>query len=248
MDRPEKSETVLEIHDLVVSVQKKIILHNINLTIKRGENHILFGPNGSGKSSLLMAIMGNPLYHVQEGRILFLGADITHTPMHERAQRGLGIAFQRPPAVKGVKLSDLINSLSGTVNHRARDIIEKLHFTNFLERDINLGFSGGEIKRSEVLQLIIQDPVMALFDEPDSGVDFVNLRLLGEIINEFLERDAVPLLREKAALFITHSGYVMDSVEIDKGHLLIDGSLRFNGDPHELFERIKSQGFMNCLV
>jgi Fe-S cluster assembly ATP-binding protein len=238
---------VIEIKNLIVSIKNKIILNDINLTINKGENHILFGPNGSGKSSLLMSIMGNPLYHIEAGQILFQGTDITETPIHERARQGLGMAFQRPPSVKGVKLADLISSLSGGMSQKSTDIIEKLHLTSFLNRDINLGFSGGEIKRSEVLQVIVQNPLFAMFDEPDSGVDFVNLRLLGDMINEFLERDRPLPLRKKAALFITHSGYMMESIEMDKAHLMMDGSIRYSGAPLELFETIKSHGFTGCV-
>jgi Fe-S cluster assembly ATP-binding protein len=187
------------------------------------------------------------LYHIEEGQILFQGNDITDTPMDERARQGMGIAFQRPPAVKGVKLADLISSLSGCMSQKALEMVDKLHLTSFLERDINLGFSGGEIKRSEVLQLIIQNPLFAMFDEPDSGVDFVNLRLLGKIINEFLERNHPKSLRKKAALFITHSGYMMESIEMDKAHLIIEGRIRYSGIPQELFESIKSHGFIGCL-
>ena len=182
---------MLEIKQLAVAIDSKEILHDVNLTIKAGETNVLFGPNGSGKTTLLMTIMGFPKYQVTKGSIIFTGKDITRLPLDERARMGIGMSFQRPPVVRGVKTRDMISACLG--GHSNDETIGKLAsragLSDFLERDINLGFSGGEIKRSEILQLMAQKPQLALLDEPESGVDLVNIALIGKLINELLEKD-----------------------------------------------------------
>ena len=187
---PEKCmiSNMIEIKNLSVSVEGKGILHDVNLHIGRGETIVLFGPNGSGKTSLLKTIMGIPLYRLESGNIIFKGQEITKLSIDERARLGIGIVFQHPPAVRGVRLKDVLRicmEKSGTYREdRIAGDADKLNFTEFLDRDINLGFSGGEIKRSELLQLLAQNPEFTMFDEPDSGVDLVNINLVGRVINE----------------------------------------------------------------
>ncbi|GAH64505.1 unnamed protein product, partial [marine sediment metagenome] len=151
---------MLEIKQLTVVVGGREILHNVNLTIGTGETHVLFGPNGSGKTTLLMTIMGFPKYRVTKGKIIFKGKDITGLPTDKRARLGIGISFQRPPVVRGVKTRDMVAAcLRG---HEARASIDqiaaKADLADFLDREINYGFSGGEIKRSELMQLLAQRP------------------------------------------------------------------------------------------
>ncbi|MDD5605662.1 MAG: ATP-binding cassette domain-containing protein, partial [Dehalococcoidales bacterium] len=149
---------LLDIQDLAVSLDGKEILHEINLSVKPGETNVVFGPNGSGKTTLMMTIMGFPRYHITRGKIIFKGQDITQATLDERARLGIGMSFQRPPVVKGVKTRDMVTA---TLKARGREanveaLAEKTNMVNFLQRDINAGFSGGEIKRSELLQLLAQ--------------------------------------------------------------------------------------------
>ena len=177
---------MLEIKQLTVAVDGKEILHNVNLTIKTGETHVLFGPNGGGKTTLLMAILGFPKYRVTKGEILFHGKDITGLPLDERARLGIGMSFQRPPVVRGVKTRDMV---AACLKERGNEesigqLADKADLAGFLDRDINYGFSGGEIKRAELMQLLAQRPESVLLDEPESGVGLENIALIGELINE----------------------------------------------------------------
>ena len=185
----------LNIDQLAVEVEGREILHNINLEMKPGETHVLFGPNGSGKTTLLMAIMGFPRYQITKGKIIFKGQDITMLPLDERARLGIGMSFQRPPVVRGVKTRDMVAAcLRGREQEESiSQLAEKADLADFLDREINYGFSGGEIKRSELMQLLAQRPELTLIDEPESGVDLVNVALIGELINGLLEKDC-PIL------------------------------------------------------
>ncbi|MDD1677503.1 MAG: ABC transporter ATP-binding protein [Methanomicrobiales archaeon] len=239
---------MLTIEDLHVEVGEKEILHDINLRIPAGETHVLMGPNGSGKSTLLMTIMGFSNFHVTQGKILFKGEDVTRMPIHERAKRGIGIMFQRPPTVSGLKLGKLLAATSG---NRAEDIqkyAQIVHMDRFLERDINKGFSGGEIKRSEILQLLIQNPDFLMLDEPESGVDLENISLMGSAIGQLLEKDLHGRQRKKSGLIITHTGYILDYIDADAGHVMCDGEIKCRGNPREILKDIKVMGYKECMV
>jgi Fe-S cluster assembly ATP-binding protein len=236
---------MLEIHDLWVNIDDKEVLKGINLKVPMGETHILFGKNGSGKSSLLMAIMGFERYQVQQGRISFLGQDITQLPTYERARLGLGLSFQRPPTIRGVKLADVLRVCSRGVI--APEVLATAYdFTPFLEREVNYGFSGGELKRSELLQLLAQNPKMVLLDEPESGVDLENLQVVGEIIAKLLQKERRPQHREKSGFIITHTGFIMDYVNADRAYILSEGRLCCQGNPRELLNDIKNFGYEEC--
>ena len=248
---------LLEITDLAVEVSGKEILSDIDLYIDKGETHVLLGPNGSGKSTLFMSMLGFPKYKVIRGEILFKGKDITHMTTTERVQLGLGVSFQNPPAIRGVKLKDLLNiesskkgakPVSEDLSPETIAMADKLNFSNqFLERDVNLGFSGGEVKRSEILQLLAQQPDFIMFDEPDSGVDIENVELLAEEINVLLDKDKKPGLREKSGLLITHLGYILNFVGANTAHVLMDGKIACSGDPNEILEDIRKEGFKGCV-
>ncbi len=248
---------LLEITDLAVEVGGKEILSDIDLYIDKGETHVLLGPNGSGKSTLFMSMLGFPKYKVIRGEILFKGKDITHMTTTERVQLGLGVSFQNPPAIRGVKLKDLLNiesskkgakPVSEDLSPETIAMADKLNFSNqFLERDVNLGFSGGEVKRSEILQLLAQQPDFIMFDEPDSGVDIENVELLAEEINVLLDKDKKPGLREKSGLLITHLGYILNFVGANTAHVLMDGKIACSGDPNEILEDIRKEGFKGCV-
>jgi Fe-S cluster assembly ATP-binding protein len=243
-----KTENMLEIKQLSVAVGDREILHDVNLNIKAGETHVLFGPNGSGKTTLLMGIMGSPKYRVTKGSIIFKGKDIVGLPMDERARLGIGMSLQRPPVIRGVKTRDMV---AACIRGRAGDehidsLAEKADLLELMDREVNYGFSGGEIKRSELLQLLAQDPDLALLDEPESGVDLVNIALIGQLINELLRKEHPLRDRRHAGLIITHTGHILDYVNARTGYVLLDGRVVCEGDPHEMLETIKSKGYREC--
>ena len=247
---------MLVIEDLRVAIDGKTILEHIDLEIKPGETHILFGPNGSGKTSLLMTIMGFSQYQVVEGKIFFKGVNITHLPINERAKLGIGMSYQRPPTIHGVKTRQMVQ-LSAKEKVNVEDLAKQVNFSQFLERDINAGFSGGEIKRSELLQLMAQNPDLLLFDEPESGVDMENIVLVGKTIAKLLEKpplhkdtktiSQVKRERTKMGLIITHTGHIMNYVTADIGHVLYNGILGCSGNPAELLHCIGDQGYEECI-
>ncbi|MFC1962140.1 ABC transporter ATP-binding protein [Chloroflexota bacterium] len=240
---------MLEIKDLHVAVEGKEILHGINLTINSGETHVLFGPNGAGKSTLLMAIMGFPKYRVTRGKIIFNDRDITRMPLDERARLGIGMSFQRPPVVRGVKTRDMVAACLGERGdgENIPKLAEKADLGEFLDRDINHGFSGGEIKRSELMQLLAQKPELTLLDEPESGVDLVNIAVIGQLINELLEKDCPIHLRRCMGLIITHTGHILNYVNARTGYVLINGTIGCGADPHEILATVKERGYEECV-
>lgn len=237
---------MLEIKDLTVSVEGKELLKGVNLSIEKGETRMLFGENGSGKTSLLMAIMGLGNYKVESGKILFKGEDITDLPTPERAKMGIGIMFQRPPTIRGLKVKEMLEIIERN-GHDTEELARELNFTDFLDRDLNLGFSGGEIKRAELLQLLAQDPDLALLDEPESGVDLVNIRVIGNAISHLLQKDQHKG-RRKSGLIISHSGYILDYVEADRGCVLVNKTIWCTGNPHEILQGIRQRGYEGCLT
>jgi len=236
---------MLEIKGLSVAVEDKEIIHDVNMTIQKGETHVLFGPNGAGKSTLLMAIMGFPKYKVTHGSIRFKDKDITGLSVDERARMGIGMSFQRPPVVRGVKTRDMVAAcLKGSGDDEE---IEMTDLGDFLERDINYGFSGGEIKRSELMQLLAQKPELTLLDEPESGVDLVNIALIGELMNNLLEKNCPILERRCMGLIITHTGHILDYVNARTGYVMCDGTIGCVGDPHEMLATIREKGYNECI-
>jgi Fe-S cluster assembly ATP-binding protein len=239
---------MLEIKHLNVAVEGKEILRDVNLSIGTGETHALFGPNGSGKTTLLMAIMGFPRYRVTKGSIIFRDKDITKMGVDERARLGIGISFQRPPVVRGVKTRDMIvAAMRGRGDEKTMaELAERADLTEFLDRDINYGFSGGEIKRAELMQLMAQKPELTLLDEPESGVDLVNIALIGELINQLLEKDCPIRTRKCMGLIITHTGHILQYINVRTGYVMLDGRIVCQGDPHEILATIKEKGYEEC--
>ncbi|MBW2558572.1 MAG: ABC transporter ATP-binding protein [Deltaproteobacteria bacterium] len=247
---------MLLIEDLQVKIGNKKVLKRVNLEIRSGETHILFGPNGSGKTSLLMTIMGYPQYKVTGGKITFKGEDITYMTIDERARLGIGMSYQRPPSIQGLKTRRMVQICANN-GVDVDSLAKEINFSDFLDRDINVGFSGGEIKRSELLQLMAQKPDFLLFDEPESGVDVENISLIGKTINRLLERDVhatrdkskKQLTKERArmGLIITHTGFILDYLTADKGQVLYNGALACMGNPIEIFKQIKEVGYGECV-
>jgi len=240
---------MLEVKGLSVVVGGREILHDISFTIRTGETHVLFGPNGSGKTTLLMALMGFPRYRVTRGKILFDGQDITRMPLDERARLGIGMSFQRPPVVRGVKTRDMVTAcVAGRdAAETLVDVAEKADMIDFLDREVNYGFSGGEIKRSELMQLLAQRPELVLLDEPESGVDLVNIVLIGQLINELLEKECPIRERKCMGLIITHTGHILDYVNARTGYVMFDGRIGCEGDPHEILKTVKERGYQECV-
>jgi Fe-S cluster assembly ATP-binding protein len=242
-------ENLLEINDLVVAIDGREILHGLNLTVKPGETNLIFGPNGGGKTTLLMTIMGFTRYKVLRGKIYFKGQDITGIPVDVRARMGIGISFQRPPVVRGVKTRDMVEAClkDGENSPLVNELAEKAHLADFLDRDINSGFSGGEIKRSEMLQLLAQGPDLALLDEPESGVDLENIALIGQLINDLLDKTHPIRKRIRSGLIISHTGYILDYVNARTGYVLCGGQIICDGDPRDILNTIKEKGYQECV-
>jgi len=248
---------MLQIEELKVEVGGKTILNNVNMEIPKGETHILFGPNGSGKTSLMMTIMGFSGYNVTHGKIIFKGEDITNMPINDRALMGIGVSFQRPPTIHGLKTREIVEICD--VN-RTADVVElakQLNFEDFLDRDVNRNFSGGEIKRSELLQLMAQQPDLVLLDEPESGVDLESIILIGETINSLLyrgvgcpqERPHKEIFsgRTKSALVITHTGHILDYISAERGQVLYSGVMCCTRNAREILKWIREYGYEECV-
>lgn len=248
---------MLVINDLHVSIGDKQVLKGIDLTINEGETFILFGPNGSGKTTLLMSLMGFGNYTVDQGSITFKGEDITHAPIYERARLGIGMSFQRPPTIHGLKTKHLVKMCGQGNDVAVERLAKSVNFEEFLERDINSGFSGGEIKRSELLQLMAQNPDLVLFDEPESGVDLENMQLIGATARNLLDGNINPnpaaSLKEQqfshrtAGLIITHTGYILEYVNADRGQVMYDGRLCCQARPRDILDHIQKYGYQECV-
>ncbi len=227
---------LLEIEDLSVSIGSKQVLKNFNLRINSGD--------GTGKTTLLNVIAGIPRYTIDKGRIIFKEKDITHMSMDERARLGIGMAFQRPPAIRGLRLKDLITIINPQAD--TDSILKKMDFEAFAERDVNRGFSGGEVKRSEMVQLLAQQPDLVMLDEPDSGVDLENIKLIGDAINQLTQKDQRPSYRTKSGIIITHFGHILDYMKADRAHVMLGGAIVCSGNPGEILEQIKKSGYEGC--
>ena len=236
--------SLLEIKDLHVEAGGREILKGVTMNLEEGETCVLFGPNGSGKSTLLSTIMGYGQTTVTSGKIIFKGEDITGMSVDQRAKLGIGMMMQRPPNVIGVKLGELVKVTAangkGTTGRE-----NEFNMQDFMERDVNVGFSGGEIKRSELLQLSAQSPDFVMLDEPESGVDLENIGLIGKKVHELIYGSEDGKTREKnvSAFVITHTGQIMDYIGADKAFVVIHGKIAREGDPRTILEDIKQNGY-----
>ena len=241
------AEPLLQIKDLSVSVEDKDILKNISLTVNRGETHVLMGPNGAGKSTLGNALMGNPNYIIRSGDIIFEGKSILEESVNERAKDGIFMSFQNPLEVPGISLSNFIRTaLEQKTGKRIRlfdfrkkvemamDILDMDHA--YAERDLNVGFSGGEKKKAEILQLLMLQPKLAILDETDSGLDVDAVRTVSRGVEEYQKNE------DGALIIITHSTRMHESLNVDYTHVLVDGQIVENGDA-SLVDEINEKGF-----
>lgn len=238
---------LLEVKNLHVDVEDKQILHGVNLEIGKGETHVLMGPNGTGKSTLGYALMGNPRYTVREGEIWFDGKNITDEAVNERAKAGIFLSFQNPLEVPGVTLSSFIrNALEQKTGKRIRlwDFKKELERTmeilqmdpSYAERDLNVGFSGGEKKKAEILQLLMLKPSLAILDETDSGLNVDAVRTVSAGIEEYQKNCKGSLL------IITHSTKILESLTVDYTHVMVEGKIIETGDA-SLVDKINESGF-----
>ena len=241
------NKPLLEISNLHVSAGDKEILRGVNLTVGRDETHVLMGPNGTGKSTLGYAVTGNPAYSVTAGSIVFDGEDITELPVDERAKKGIFLSFQNPLEVPGVTLSAFIRSaLEQKTGSRLRlwDFKKKLAETMkllsmdeaYAERDLNVGFSGGEKKKAEILQMLMLEPKLAILDETDSGLDVDAVRTVSRGVQLYRERVHGSLL------IITHSTRILEALSVDAAHVTESGVIIKNGGA-SLVDEINEKGF-----
>ena len=238
---------LLTVKDLHVNVEDKEILHGVDLTINKGETHVLMGPNGTGKSTLGYALMGNPRYSVTEGEIWFQGKNIPEEAVNERAKDGIFLSFQNPLEVPGVTLSAFIRSaLEQKTGKRIRlwDFKKELARTmeilqmdpSYAERDLNVGFSGGEKKKAEILQLLMLKPSLAILDETDSGLDVDAVRTVSRGIEEYQKNC------DGGLLIITHSTRILEYLSVDDTHVMVEGKIVKTGDA-SLVDEINEKGF-----
>ena len=241
------NSNLLEVSGLHVSAGEKEILHGVDLTVGKDETHVLMGPNGTGKSTLGYAITGNPEYTVTAGKIVFDGEDITRLPVNERAKKGIFLSFQNPLEVPGVTLSAFIRSaLEQKTGKRIRlwDFKKKLAETmqllamdaSYAERDLNVGFSGGEKKKAEILQMLMLEPKLAILDETDSGLDVDALGVVSRGI------DAYRRTTGGALVVITHNTRILEHLDVDRVHVMVRGRIVAEGDA-SLIDRIDEEGF-----
>lgn len=241
------SEPLLNVKNLSVDVEEKSILHGISLTINKGETHVLMGPNGAGKSTLGCTLMGNPNYHVTDGEIFFGGENITKEAADKRARLGMFLSFQNPLEVPGISLSNFIRSaLSARTGkniriwdfnkdlQKAMEVLDMDPSYGF--RDLNVGFSGGEKKKAEILQMLMLEPKLAILDETDSGLDVDAVRTVSKGVQLYRERVHGSLL------IITHSTRILEALTVDAAHIMEQGVIVKNGDA-SLVDTINENGF-----
>ena len=241
------AQEILNVSQLKVGVEDKEILHGVvNLEIGKGETHVLMGPNGAGKSTLGYALMGNPRYEILGGKVTFNGEDLLSKNVAERSQAGLFLSFQNPIEVPGITLGNFIRS---SMEQRGKKMTyfkfkkllqEKMEFLqmdpSYMDRDLNVGFSGGEKKKAEILQLLMLEPSLAILDETDSGLDVDAVRTVSAGIEEYQKRC------DGSLLIITHSTKILESLSVDYTHVMIEGKIINTGDA-SLVDKINTEGF-----
>ena len=236
----------LEIQNLHVRTEDREILHGVDLAVNKGETHALMGPNGSGKSTLANTLMGNPTYAITEGKILLDGEDITEADPDDRAKAGLFLAFQYPVSIPGVSVA---NFLRTAINAKREEPIKVKEFGQLLKKNmevlrvereftsryLNDGFSGGEKKRAEILQMAMLEPAYAVLDETDSGLDIDALRVVADGVNTMREP-------ERGFLIITHYTRILHYVRPDFVHIMLDGRIVREGE-RELADELEEKGY-----
>lgn len=241
------SEQLLQINQIHADIEEKEILHGVSLNINPGETHVLMGPNGAGKSTLGHVLMGNPKYHISSGNLIFKGNDITGESTDKRARDGIFLSFQEPLEVPGLSLESFIRSAIRQKTGRpirvwefhkelkkAMDVLQLDE--SYTQRSLNVGFSGGEKKKAEILQLMMLKPSLAILDETDSGLDVDAVRLVSEGVRAY-QRE-----QKGALLIITHSTRILEALHVDYTHVMVDGHIVATGDS-SLVDKINEEGY-----
>ena len=242
------SEELLQINDLYVNAGEKEILKGINLKINKGEIHVIMGPNGSGKTTTANAILNNPLYNKESGNILFEGEDITNLKTDEIARKGIFMSFQLPEEIPGITVTNFLKYAKNKVTGRPVKIFQfkdevKKHMEELqmkpenAERYLNVGFSGGEKKKNEILQMLVLNPKLAILDETDSGLDVDAIRTVSKGIEMFKTN-------ENGVLIITHNTKILHNLKVDYVHILVNGKIVKTGS-QELAREIEENGYKN---
>ena len=240
------SEKLLEIKDLYVNAEDKEILKGINLKVNKGEIHVIMGPNGSGKTTTANAILNNPQYTKQKGSITFENDDITNLKTDEIARKGIFMSFQLPEEIPGISVMNFLKSakekMGGTRISAVEFKIELLKYMKelkmnqkYLQRNLNVGFSGGEKKKNEILQMLVLNPKLALLDETDSGLDVDAIKTVSKGIEMFATK-------ENAVVIITHNTKILKELKVDYVHVLVDGKIVKSGD-YTLAKEIEENGY-----
>ena len=241
---------MLKIENLHASVDSTPILNGVNLEINPGEVHAIMGPNGSGKSTLANVLMGNPVYEITDGKIEFNKEDITEEPVDNRAKKGMFLAFQYPESIPGVTIVNMLKTALTNIEEteyttvelrlKVAEAMKDLGLSpDFADRYLNEGFSGGERKRNEILQLAVLNPMLAILDETDSGLDVDGLRIVGEGISN-LKND------ERGYLVVTHYQRLLEYVKPDYVHVFVDGNIVETGGK-ELSDKLEKEGYESYL-
>jgi len=241
---------MLEIKNLQASVEDTEILKGVDLKINPGEVHAIMGPNGSGKSTLANVVMGNPVYEITEGNIIFEGKDITEEPVDNRAKLGMFLAFQYPESIPGVTIVNMLKTALTNIEEteyttlelrlKVAESMEQLGLSaDFAERYLNEGFSGGERKRNEILQLAVLNPKLAILDETDSGLDVDGLRVVGEGVSKLKNDD-------KGYLVVTHYQRLLEYIKPDFVHVFVDGKIVESGGI-KLSDKLEKDGYESYL-
>ncbi|MBQ9416017.1 MAG: Fe-S cluster assembly ATPase SufC [Clostridia bacterium] len=245
------AEQFFALENLHVSAGENEIVHGVNLEVRPGEVHVIMGPNGAGKSTIGYAIMGNPEYTVNQGHILFHGEPIEELSADKRARAGIFLSFQNPAEIQGLPMNEMLHQ---AVEQRRGEKISVWNFnkelksvmallrmdTSYAKRDLNFGFSGGEKKKAEIIQMLMLKPELAILDETDSGLDVDAVRTVSEGIHAYMKDKTGSLL------IITHSTRILESLKVDYTHVIVNGRLVKTGGP-ELVEQINQSGFESFL-
>ena len=242
------NKELLEINDLYVNAEEKEILKGINLKINKGEVHVIMGPNGSGKTTTANAIFNNPAYHKIKGNIIFEGEDITNLKTDEIARKGIFMSFQSPEEIPGITVTNFLKYAKNKITGKPVKIFQfkdevKKHMQElqmkpeYAERSLNVGFSGGEKKKNEILQMLVLNPKLAILDETDSGLDVDAIKTVSKGIEMFKTN-------ENAVLIITHNNKILRNLEPDYVHVLVNGKIVKTGTK-DLAKEIEENGYKN---
>ena len=240
------SDKLLEIKDLYVNADEKEILKGIDLNINKGEIHVIMGPNGSGKTTTANAILNNPIYKKEKGKIVFNGQDITNIKTDEIARKGIFMSFQLPEEIPGISVTNFLKYAKNKATNKPVKIFEfKDELKQYMEalnmnpknmeRSLNVGFSGGEKKKNEILQMLVLNPKLAILDETDSGLDVDAIKTVSKGIEMFKNND-------NAVLIITHNTKILHNLKVDYVHILVDGKIVKTGT-QELAKEIEENGY-----